>query len=151
MSPHVATFGDKVPGCEYFDRPAAYAVILDDRGRVGVVPGKRGWFLPGGGTDPGETPEQTVLREAREEIARELILGELLGEATQYFSVDEKYCRLLAAFYIAELSAPVDIEAEYELQWVSLNDSREDFFHACHVWAAELGIEVMSDRRAGHE
>jgi 8-oxo-dGTP diphosphatase len=135
-----ATFGEKLSGIEYVDRPAAYAVILDGEGRVAVVRGKRGWFLPGGGTDLGETPEDTIQREAREEIARELTLGQCLGEATQYFSVGDEHRRLEATFYLASLGAPTEGEAEYELEWVSLDEGRADFFHACHVWAVELAV-----------
>jgi len=140
LNPPKATFGEISPGLKYIDRPAAYAVILGDEGRVAVVRGKRGWFLPGGGIDPGETPEETILREAREEIAREVSLGELLGEATQYFSVGEEHRRLYATFYTATLGALVDNDPKYDLEWVWLAEARSDFFHACHVWAVELGL-----------
>jgi len=143
-----ATFGEISPGLEYIDRPAAYAVILNDGRRVAVVRSKRGWFLPGGGTDPGETPEETILREAREEIARDITLGERLGEATQYFSVGEEHRRLHATFYTATLGSVVDGDPEYELEWVSLHEGRTEFFHACHVWAVELGLELMNEHQA---
>ena len=54
----------------------AGAVITDDRGRVLLLkhrfrPGS-GWGIPGGYTNKGEQPEDTLRRELREEIGLEL-------------------------------------------------------------------------------
>jgi 8-oxo-dGTP pyrophosphatase MutT (NUDIX family) len=52
-------------------RERASAVILKE-GRILMVKiedrGKSWWCLPGGTIEPGETPEQAVLRELREEL-----------------------------------------------------------------------------------
>ena len=59
-------FGEAPPGVVCTKRPA-YVVIS---GRDGVRPtarGRRQFWLPGGGSHPGETPEATVVREVREE------------------------------------------------------------------------------------
>jgi 8-oxo-dGTP diphosphatase len=45
-------------------------VIINSKGMVAVVKSPKGYFLPGGGSLPGETPEDTVLREVREEVGR---------------------------------------------------------------------------------
>jgi len=61
-------FGEAPPGVVCTKRPAAYVVIS---GRDGVRPtarGRRQFWLPGGGSHPGETPEATVVREVREEF-----------------------------------------------------------------------------------
>jgi NAD+ diphosphatase len=56
---------------------AVGAVIVDERGRMVVLvrgrePGKGLWDLPGGFVDPGETAEDALRREVREEIGLEL-------------------------------------------------------------------------------
>ncbi|NUP48161.1 MAG: NUDIX hydrolase [Catenulispora sp.] len=58
-------------------RRAAAVIIRDGRvlmvrergtGATGRHDGQEYWTLPGGGIEPGETPEQTVMREVAEEV-----------------------------------------------------------------------------------
>lgn len=60
----------------------ACAVILDDEGRVLLIKenyGKRRYGLPGGALEPGETPEDAVVREAREETSAQVEIDHLIG------------------------------------------------------------------------
>ena len=59
------------------------AVIFDDRGRIfatqrGYGEWKDWWEFPGGKIEPGESREQALRREIREELAAEIEVGELL-------------------------------------------------------------------------
>jgi 8-oxo-dGTP pyrophosphatase MutT (NUDIX family) len=64
-------------------RLAAYALVFDDAGRVLLSrePDRRGrlglWALPGGGVEPGEHPEQAVIREVQEETGLGVRVGVL--------------------------------------------------------------------------
>ena len=62
-------FGSKEPHVQYAERRAAYVVIADGE-KVATVNPRREYFLPGGGSLSGETPEETIAREVREELAR---------------------------------------------------------------------------------
>ncbi len=62
------------------------AVITDESGRMllilrGHEPGKGLWSVPGGRIEPGETDEQAVIREVREETGLKVTCGRLLGAA----------------------------------------------------------------------
>jgi 8-oxo-dGTP diphosphatase len=64
-------------------RKAASVVIRDERGRLLLVHedyGKRRWGLPGGRHEPGESIEETAIREAKEETNFDVELGDLIGE-----------------------------------------------------------------------
>src|SRR5215831_21215280 len=78
-------FGAQGEGHMYHMRRAVYAVIPNREGRIAAVRSRRHLFLPGGGIEGGETPEQALVREVAEECAQRLQIVEKLGEALQYF------------------------------------------------------------------
>jgi TDG/mug DNA glycosylase family protein len=72
-------------------RPAARAVVLDPDDRVLLVrfdwPDRMVWALPGGGIDPGEAPEQAIIRELAEESGlRDFELGPHVWTRTHWFT-----------------------------------------------------------------
>lgn len=68
----------------------ARAVIFNQQGQLLMVEqhknGQHYFALPGGHVDPGETPEQAVLREVREETSLSVTIEKLL-----YTSVDDSF------------------------------------------------------------
>src|SRR5262249_7212880 len=131
-------FGAQVEGHTYHSRRAVYAVIPDREGRVAAVRYRGHLFLPGGGIEGGETPEQALMREVAEEYAQRLQIVEKLGEALQYFyaSSEDKYFAMHAIFYAGIFLGQTSGQAEYPVVWV-LPDDTAPFFHASHVWAAQ--------------
>jgi len=75
-------FGHKLPGGG--PRRVAQAVIVGDEGVLLTVRRDlRGWELPGGTIDPGETPEAAVVREVREETGLEVEIERPIGRWTR--------------------------------------------------------------------
>ena len=76
---------------DYPDRPivgVAAVVIEDDRVvlvRRGRPPAYGEWSLPGGAVEPGETLEEAVVREVKEEIGREVEVMELVAVLDRIF------------------------------------------------------------------
>ena len=61
-------------------------IIRDDSGALLLVlranePAAGLWSLPGGRVEPGETDDEALLREVREETGLEVSVGELVGRA----------------------------------------------------------------------
>ena len=145
----IPVFGLPDPAQECTRRVAAYAVITDPAGRIAAVRGKAGYFLPGGGSLPGETPEQTIRREVLEELAREVRLLYCIGEAVQHFAADRVHYRMEAVFYAAEFSSETCGAGEHELCWIEPAEVERAFYHQCHAWAAgqTQGSVINSDRQ----
>lgn len=135
--PILPIFGSPWPGITYVDRPAAYGVILSAEGAVAVVRSQQRFFLPGGGSLPNETPEETVTREVREELGRGVRQLRPLGEAVQFFyaATDDKYYRMRAMFFVVELTDERADAGEHELCWLPRIEAATAFFHESHAWA----------------
>ena len=101
----------------------AAALILDN-GRVfatqrGYGAYKDWWEFPGGKIEPGETPEEALKREIREELAAEIEVGDFLTTVEYdypefHLSMDCFWCRVLEG----ELKL-LEHEAA---RWLSLDD-----------------------------
>ncbi|MBP6822757.1 MAG: NUDIX domain-containing protein [Acidobacteria bacterium] len=128
-------FGSFNTEVEYRRRPGVYAVIFDERGRFASAKGLKAFFLPGGGIEDGESPEEALTREVREECAREVEIGSFLGSAVQYYSEKdgsihwEFYC----SYFAAQFGVPLDNEPEHELLWLELSEDDKLAFDV-HRW-----------------
>ncbi|HUQ32470.1 MAG TPA: NUDIX domain-containing protein [Pyrinomonadaceae bacterium] len=132
-------FGHFDSSLRYEDRRAAYAVIIPCAGVVVAVKGGGGkYWLPGGGSLPGEAAAETVRREVREELGRDVRLIEEIGQATQYFraAVAGHNYKMEATFFRADFTNDEQAKpSEHELQMLPVNIASDSFFHECHTWA----------------
>jgi 8-oxo-dGTP diphosphatase len=131
-------FGDRVPGQAYQPRPGSYAVILGDARRVAIVETSRGCFLPGGGAQPGESPETALAREVLEECGCEVEIVRPLGLATEYvFAEGEGYFAKEGSFFQARLGHRLRAvtEPDHRLIWLATPEALVRLVHGSHAWA----------------
>ena len=86
-------------------RPSAYAIVIKDDTFL-VLPQFRGYDIPGGGVDIGETPEAAVIRETKEETGLEVTNPRLVAATSSLFkpSFTEKdeYIQSIMLYYVCE-------------------------------------------------
>jgi 8-oxo-dGTP diphosphatase len=139
----VPQFGEPEPGRDYPDRPAAFAIIEKD-GKIALVrvtfeSGGGRTDLPGGGLDPGETPEQAAARECGEEAGLVVEIGELVTRADHYFVNEKGDSRnTRGRFYAARLvgdDPSLKIEGDHELVWAEPFEALIQLNRDSHAWA----------------
>ena len=127
--------------------PRVQAIVARD-GRVLMVKhhchGEEWWCLPGGGLEPGETPEQGALRELREECN---VNGTIIRQTSHvcYAPGDETYSFLVdIAGQSPSLGHDPDVapgqEVLVRMEWLRLSEVPER--DRAFLWAAGLlGID----------
>lgn len=139
-------FGDVVPGVTYVRRSGGYAVICDTGNEVAVVSTRQGLFLPGGGQEDAETPEQAAVREAYEECGLRIRLRSRLGTADELvFAADEAtYYRKRCTFFSAEVVRQEGRgEADHQLIWIIPEEAVARLRHESQRWAVSQAFDLQ--------
>ena len=108
--------------------------------------GKTYWLLPGGGMEPGETPEATVAREMREEtnltVRVEQLLFDVASETGVHYDRAHTYlCTAMAGEAAPGHEPEPEFAAAFsfiEVRWVSLVDEA--------AWGSEILDDPITER-----
>lgn len=122
-------------------RPSAYVLIEDEQGRLAVVRTVQGTYLPGGGIEAGETPEEAIRREALEECGLIVRPGAWVLRAVQFaYSYSERtYFEKRSTFVDGAIEGADAslLEADHEVLWVPAGTAAPMLAHQSHGWAIE--------------
>lgn len=118
-------------------RRAARAVVLDSSRRVLLVcesPRRPQWGLPGGGLEPGETPETAIARELVEEVGIRDPAGPLIWTREHWFLDIEGWAGQSESIYLVQLAgrggaivpamtaAELAAEGVLDMRWWTLDE-----------------------------
>jgi len=136
----ITLFGEKklIPKSKFYFRPAAYALVVNN-GKILLITAKntgKYWF-PGGAVEIGETVEEALRREVREESGIEIVIEKFLkfGEMFFYYDPEDLSFQSFAFFYLCtptttDLIADdlVDDGEAEKPRWVELSSLRKEDF-----------------------
>jgi len=120
-------------------RPSAYGLLADPGGRVAIVRSADGIYLPGGGIEAGESPEDAIRREALEECGFAVRIGSWTARAVQFaYSASEKAHYEKRSTFIECSIEGTDrsrLHPDHEVLWVDPESGARLLTHPSHGWA----------------
>lgn len=142
-------FGTHEEGWAYVPRPGAYAVAPDASGRILCIVVPTGLYLPGGGIEKGESPEDAVLRELLEETAFMGRVVSVLGRADQRVVAsdeDTAYLKQCTFLHVA-LGSARSTPAEHDIGWVSPAEALRELREQVQAWALRRYLARRPERQ----
>ena len=95
--------------------------------------------LPGGGLEEGETIEEGLKREFREETGYLVRVLEHIGSAGQYvYAREEQVCfnKLCHFFEVELVGGPgVAVDSDHQIHWISSENAADFLTEEAHRWA----------------
>lgn len=85
------------------------------------------WEFPGGKLEPGETFEQCLVREIREEIGVEILVGELFEEIAHDYSDKSVHLKFFTCKLVSGEPQPLDCAA---VKWIGKSELADHEFPA---------------------
>ncbi len=141
-------FGDKKSGLTYLPRVGGYGILARDGliacARIGYSDFT--YDLPGGAVDPGETPDQAVVREFGEETGMKVRVVRPVTELLHYFIHDDgtaynNHCYFYEMAWLGEDPA-AKREPDHELVWLNPLQVITNLKNEGYAWAFTLWLRA---------
>lgn len=142
----IRAFGEELPGVTYVERPGAYAIILNKNDEIAVIKTSFGYFLPGGGLDPGEEFVDGLARELDEEIGYKLVNATYFLVAAQFHWSEfyQKHFKKIGAFFEVDAQPPAipQFADGHSLVWMPRQLAQRDLSQEFQRWAVTEHIKL---------
>ncbi|MBO0472833.1 NUDIX hydrolase [Enterococcus ureasiticus] len=135
------SFGEKSETLVYKKRLGAYIIVSRNNGtEIVLIQAPNGaYFLPGGEIEQGETKETAIHREMIEELGIEVVIGEYLGQADEYFHSRHRSTDYYnpGYFFVADSWIQVcePLEKTNAICWVPVDKEIDLLKRGSHKWA----------------
>jgi 8-oxo-dGTP diphosphatase len=145
----IPTFGVEVAGRSYWLRQGAYGVI-PRRGRIAVVEGPKGLYLPGGGIEAGENAEAALVREINEECGQRAQVRGYLGQACEftYSDAERRHFKKHGFFFLAAFETTESPLAAGSA-WIDVERALAGLAPGSHRWAVQRCLDYLRDEDPG--
>lgn len=113
----------------YTKRIGAYGIIVNDEGLIALVKTKTGYFLPGGGVEGIESPEECLKRECLEEIGVEVSVIDNFARGNYFFYSPNLNINMesVGIFFTCKIEKYLDVmtESDHELVWLGAEQAAD--------------------------
>ena len=112
----------------------------------------KGWSLPKGTPDDGETPEQTALREVREETGLDVQIDAPLGDIEYWFANPRAKIHKRVTFYLMSRvgGSTDDHDPEFDVvSWFEAEEALQNLTHANEVAVVRKAMDLITSREQG--
>jgi len=138
---NVPVFGKQPEVPAWVIRESAYVLGIRDDGCLAVVRTSQGTFLPGGGIESGETPQEAITREALEECGLIIQPGAWVVCAIQFvYAEQEKTHFEKRSTFLDGVIVGFDstyCEPDHELVWVEAEEATRILAHESQRWVVK--------------
>ncbi len=120
---------------------------------VAIVPrGKQLLALPKGGGEHGEEPEDTALREVREEAGVTATIRESLGEVTYWYRRSGRRVRKSVRFFLCDYVTGSTDDHDHEVtdaRWIPLEEARSSLGYPGERQMVEEAVRLLTGAGGG--